>query len=297
MAEDLNALSVSELKKKLQEFGEGTSDCFEKSDLIDKLRRLQAQGTAKAKATASSNTEGDESGSRAEAAQKASGEKYGRVAYAGNKKSPKGIMVIMHGLGDSCDGWADTAEHMASSHPDLLFILPTAPTIPVSLNMKMPMPAWYDIISMNPMAAEDDKRMTSSAEYVKGLVIDNCKKYNVPQENVIYGGFSQGSVIALHAGLTAVPKPKGVLMMSGYFGGKTSLPGKVLSDNKDVPLLMCHGTSDPMIPLQAAQLSQQAFTGMIGLSKVEFKQYPGMAHSACAQEIADITAWVRGLGF
>ena len=43
-------------------------------------------------------------------------------------------VVLMHGLGDSSDGFADVAEMFARSMPHIKFILPTAPTIPVTLN-------------------------------------------------------------------------------------------------------------------------------------------------------------------
>ena len=73
-----------------------------------------------------------------------------------------GTVILMHGLGDSADGlyllynhynrdlfscfnelgWRDVAEQWAGSFPYLKFILPTAPTMPVTLNGGMPMPAW-----------------------------------------------------------------------------------------------------------------------------------------------------------
>ena len=55
-------------------------------------------------------------------------------------------VVLMHGLGDSADGWQSMAEQWASVFPYIKFILPTAPRRPVTLNGGMPMPAWYDIV-------------------------------------------------------------------------------------------------------------------------------------------------------
>ncbi len=50
------------------------------------------------------------------------------------------------GLGDSGAGWYDVAQ-MLSRRPGLAhvrFILPNAPIVPVTLNMGMKMPSWFD---------------------------------------------------------------------------------------------------------------------------------------------------------
>ena len=55
-------------------------------------------------------------------------------------------VLIMHGLGDTADGFTPVAEMLSSQLDHIKFVLPTAPTQPVSLNMGMPMPSWYDIV-------------------------------------------------------------------------------------------------------------------------------------------------------
>jgi predicted esterase len=55
-------------------------------------------------------------------------------------------VVIMHGLGDSSEGFSDVAQMLSSSMPHVKFILPTASSRPVSLNGGIPMNAWYDIV-------------------------------------------------------------------------------------------------------------------------------------------------------
>ena len=46
-------------------------------------------------------------------------------------------VVLMHGLGDSADGWEDVASMFSRNMPHIKFILPTAPTVPVTMNGKM----------------------------------------------------------------------------------------------------------------------------------------------------------------
>ena len=63
---------------------------------------------------------------------------------------------------------------MASIRPDFLKIVcPTAPTIPVTLNYGMHMPAWYDILTLDATDAskrEDIKGVLESSEYLSKLI-------------------------------------------------------------------------------------------------------------------------------
>ena len=59
----------------------------------------------------------------------------------------KKVVVMLHGLGDSGEGMKPIGELFAAQM-DTCFVLPTAPTRPVSINQGIPMPAWYDIAAL-----------------------------------------------------------------------------------------------------------------------------------------------------
>jgi lysophospholipase-2 len=93
-------------------------------------------------------------------------------------------LIFLHGLGDTGHGWA---AGMASIRPDFLKIVcPTAPTIPVTLNSGMHMPAWYDILKLDETETskrEDINGVLESSEYlsklIKGTINSNTsKKWN-----------------------------------------------------------------------------------------------------------------------
>ena len=50
---------------------------------------------------------------------------------------------------------------MASHRPDLNFIFPNAPNAPVSLNMGMRMPSWFDIKGLE-LSSPEDKEVRHS---------------------------------------------------------------------------------------------------------------------------------------
>ena len=59
------------------------------------------------------------------------------------EKECKGLVFFMHGLGDMGMGWAEGFAYHA--HPNVRYIFPSANQMPVTLNMGMKMPSWFDI--------------------------------------------------------------------------------------------------------------------------------------------------------
>uniref|UniRef100_A0A2K6B0L2 Acyl-protein thioesterase 1 n=1 Tax=Macaca nemestrina TaxID=9545 RepID=A0A2K6B0L2_MACNE len=63
-------------------------------------------------------------------------------------------VIFLHGLGDTGHGWAEAFAGIRSSH--IKYICPHAPVRPVTLNMNMAMPSWFDIIGLSPDSQEDE---------------------------------------------------------------------------------------------------------------------------------------------
>lgn len=57
-------------------------------------------------------------------------------------EKPSAAVVFLHGLGDTGHGWSDAMAMLAKGLPHVKFVLPTAASMPVTLNMGMRMPAW-----------------------------------------------------------------------------------------------------------------------------------------------------------
>merc|ERR1712083_861431 len=71
-----------------------------------------------------------------------------------NQNEQSGLVIICHGLGDTAEGFVDVAERLAAKMPHVKFVLPTAPTQPVTMNMGMSMPSWYDITGLDEQSNE-----------------------------------------------------------------------------------------------------------------------------------------------
>lgn len=121
--------------------------------------------------------------------------------------------------------------------------------------------------------------------------MDEEIKNGIPSERIFIGGFSQGGAVALYTALSSSLRFGGVLALSTWLPmhakvGEFMKPG----ENKlTTPIFTGHGDSDPMVPLQWAQLSQKALEA-IGFSNLTFKTYRGMGHSSSEDVIHHLTS-------
>ena len=101
----------------------------------------------------------------------------------------------IHGLGDTNMGWAEIAGqlHMIPSLGHVKFVLPNAPTSPVTLNGGMSMPSWYDISSLDERAGQECAGIEDSRATVDALIEEELAA-GIPLSRIVVGGFSQGGV-------------------------------------------------------------------------------------------------------
>jgi phospholipase/carboxylesterase len=105
----------------------------------------------------------------------------------------------------------------------------------------------------------------------------------------VLAGFSQGCAMALLTGLRHGEKLGGIVGLSGYLPLAASTAAERHTANTSTPIFLAHGRTDPVIPLARATATRDA---LIALGyQVEWHEYP-MAHSVCAEEIADLNRWL-----
>jgi lysophospholipase-2 len=69
-------------------------------------------------------------------------------------------------------------------------------------------------------------------------------------------------------------------------------PLQIPAPNLDLPVFYGHGSADPLIPAAVANATLAVLQGR-GLRDVQFKMYPGMAHSSCPQELQDLKRFLE----
>jgi len=202
----------------------------------------------------------------------------------------KASVIWLHGLGaDGHDFEPIVPELRLPNEHGIRFIFPHAPKRPVTINGGMVMRAWYDIRMPDLSLLEDENSIRESSDILNSYIDDEINA-GVTADKILIAGFSQGGAIALFAGLRYPQKLAGLLALSTYLPLPDQLKVETTNANSEIPLMMMHGTFDPIVPVfqghRSRDLLQQA-----GYS-IEWREYP-MQHAVCSQEINDISYWLQ----
>ncbi|MBE1275690.1 alpha/beta hydrolase [Enterovibrio baiacu] len=196
-------------------------------------------------------------------------------------------VIWLHGLGSNGhDFEAILPELRLPADAPVRFIFPHSPSMPVTVNGGMVMPAWYDILEMGAGRKLNTAQLRDSAAQVSELVEREIAR-GIPSERIILAGFSQGGAVAYQAALS-FPKPlAGLLTLSTYF--PTSDTIEYADANRTIPIEIMHGSYDPVV---LPAMGEDARDDLIAAGfKPNWSTYP-MEHQVCMPQIKDIAAWL-----
>ena len=199
-------------------------------------------------------------------------------------------VIWLHGLGaDGYDFVPIVQELRLPATMAVRFIFPHAAPRPVTINNGFVMRAWYDITSLGPDRKEDDVGIRESATVVNQCVQQQNAR-GVESKRIVIAGFSQGGAIALQAGLRYPERIAGIMALSTYLPLRDAVAAEATQANRDVPILMCHGLRDDVVPAALGKASRDVLTSL-GY-QVEWQSYP-MEHQVCMEEVLDISKWLQ----
>jgi phospholipase/carboxylesterase len=206
-----------------------------------------------------------------------------------NPTRPATAAVIwLHGLGaDGHDFEPIVPDLGLPPNHGVRFIFPHAPSIPITVNRGIVMPGWYDILELSLERRVDVVQLKRSAAAVRALV-DREIARGIASERIVIAGFSQGGAVGLELALTYPQPLAGLLALSTYFATSGSIEPDPA--NRGIPILMFHGSMDPLIP-ESMALASRAALERLGYS-VAYHHYP-MQHGVCLEEIESIGEWLR----
>ncbi|CUS09365.1 unnamed protein product [Tuber aestivum] len=202
--------------------------------------------------------------------------------------------IFLHGLGDSGAGWSSVSENfrLRRKFDECCFIFPHAPMIPVTLNMGMRMPGWFNIVSLTDIqAAEDEAGILGSSGKIQAIIQEQIDK-GISSERIILGGFSQGGALALVAGLTSKHKLGGIVGLSTWLPLNQKIESLASEENKETDIFQAHGEIDRVVQYRWGERTREILRDRLG-HNVEWHSYPRLDHSADPQEIADMEMWLH----
>lgn len=159
---------------------------------------------------------------------------------AGNAPEPNDgwLMIVLHGLGDSMDGyrWMPAAMRL----PWMNYLLVNAPD-PYYGGF-----SWYDF------TVETHPGLDRSRTLLETL-LKRQEDLGWRTDRMFLFGFSQGCLMILETGLRYPRAFAGLIGVSGYFHDVPALVRDLTPTSKTQRVLFTHGTLDPLIPVDSVR--------------------------------------------
>lgn len=199
--------------------------------------------------------------------------------------NPQAVLILLHGLGGNSNDLIPLAHDLVKiTKLDLHIILPQAPSLAVTINQGLVMPAWYDINSLHKSGHVDYNGIAQSVAKIWQLIAGLQHNTALKQKKLILGGFSQGAVISLATMLSYPGELNAILSLSGY------LPfDNIALAEHATPIFMAHGTLDDVVAYDAGY---NAYSALKKANYAVTLQQYNMAHTICRAEIKDLGQWL-----
>ncbi len=188
---------------------------------------------------------------------------------------PPRLMVMLHGLGDSIEGYRWMPEAM--DLPWLNYLLVNAPDDYYGGY------SWFDL---NDMAPGIQRSRTMLFD-----LLDDLHAKDFPADQITFGGFSQGCLMTMEIGLRYPHRFAGVVGISGWVFEIEKLLKELSPAARQQRILMTHGISDPLVPI--AQVRPHIPLLKAAGINVEWREFAKDHTIAGEQELSLIRNFVR----
>ena len=202
--------------------------------------------------------------------------------------SADACVIWLHGLGADRYDFQPVAQMLQQQLPSTRFVLPQAPSRPVTINGGWAMPSWYDILAMSPARAIDQAQLESSAQTVMDL-IEQQRDSGIDPARIILAGFSQGGAVVFHTAFLRWQGPLGGVLALSTYAPTFDEALQLDAARCRLPVLCLHGSQDEVVPLFMGRAAHDCLAER-GVS-VGWREYP-MGHEVVLDEIQDIGNWL-----
>ena len=192
------------------------------------------------------------------------------------ERGSRRLMVMLHGLGDSIEGYRWLPE--ALRLPWLNYLLVNAPDDYYGGF------SWYDIAGNSAPGVRRSRQLLAD-------LLDDLRTRGYRTEQTTLGGFSQGCLMAIDVALRYPHRLAGVVGISGYVFEPEKVVQELAPVAREQRLLVTHGTFDPVLPFANTRLQilQLQAAGL----RIEWHEFAKPHTIAGEEELAVIRKFVR----
>ena len=203
-------------------------------------------------------------------------------------KPADACVIWLHGLGADRYDFLPVAEALQETLLTTRFVLPQAPTRPVTINGGYEMPSWYDIKAMSPARSISLEELEASAKMVTDL-IEAQQRTGIDTSRIFLAGFSQGGAVVFHTAFKKWEGPLGGVIALSTYAPTFDNVLELSASQQRIPTLCLHGQYDDVVQNAMGRSAYEHLKDR-GVT-VTWQEYP-MGHEVLPQEIHDIGAWL-----
>ena len=173
------------------------------------------------------------------------------IINAQSDQKPKNAVILCHGYGGNGKDISILANYWKNYLPKTVFICPDAPekcaASPTGYQ-------WFDLMDQTP---EQILSKSLVAENKLNKLIDEVKlKYKLSANQIIIGGFSQGCMITLQAGIKRKDKINSIIGYSGRIISTDHLSKNIISKPN---IFLMHGDLDQVVTIESFLEAKEFF--------------------------------------
>ncbi len=191
------------------------------------------------------------------------------------------LCLVLHGLGDSKEGWKDIVPMLGLDRVAFGFV-------------QAPIPhyggwSWFDI-ELGERMRVDQGHIRENRRLIGELAEDLLQREGLSMARLFILGFSQGCVMALDWGLRQRERLAGIIGISGSIAFADEYPAAFGATAPTQAVLMTHGLFDPVLPI--AQTRPLKDRLVAAGAAIDWREYPKDHGLDPEREIDDIRNWM-----
>ncbi len=133
------------------------------------------------------------------------------------------------------------------------------------------------------------EEITRACDLVLAFLEVAKERYPIDPGKIVVLGFDQGGALAFDLALGDSSRFAGLAALSCWLPDQLAAQTPPDSAHQSLPVLIVHGTEDPVVPVERAREARQRLTAL-GVA-LTYREYE-MGHEICADALRDIVTWL-----
>jgi phospholipase/carboxylesterase len=206
------------------------------------------------------------------------------TAHVPPGEGPHPTIVLLHGWGASAHDLLGLAPVLHGGEALVL-----SPQGPVAFEIARGMLGfgWWPLTTSREI---DPQAFDAARQLLREFLDEACKRYPVDRRKIVVVGFSQGGVMAYDLVLSDPGRFAGLVALSSWLPEPIDAAIPSSEEHRNFPVLVIHGTQDPMIPVERAQESRRRL--LARGANVHYRELE-MQHEVNPEALRELVVWLE----